>query len=200
MQVISPVSLDTSGALDATLDKDALISILPVRRVLMMPPGDDGTEMHAPIPELSPGYSPNTRSNGTGVHHQNGRLGSHPHGRGGTYGGGSRRGNGGGGSRHGHEHHGGSDGQRRGGGRRDAHGPGHQHRVHQPSYIRAPTPLAVLAAAPPAPPFAGPATPQTPSYGSTAPQTPPYGAPMGFPGMLHMLFVITWLCTIVMSP
>ncbi|XP_044982652.1 la-related protein 1B-like isoform X1 [Hordeum vulgare subsp. vulgare] len=179
--VISPVSLDTAGAPDATPDKDALISSLPVRRVLMMPAGDDSPDMHAPVPELSPGYSPNARSNGTGVHHQNGRVGSHSHGRGGSYGGGSRRGNGGGGSRHGHEHHAGFDGQRRGGGRRDGHGPGHQHRVHQPSYIRAPPSLAVLAAGPPAPPFAGPATPQTPPYGTAAPQTPPYGAPMGFP-------------------
>lgn len=178
--VILPVSLDISGAPDATTVKDAVTSSPPVRRVLMMPAGDDGPEMHALIPEPSLVYSPNARSNGTGVHHQNGRFGSHPHGRGGSYGGGSRRGNGGGGSRHGHEHHGGFDGQRRGGGRRDGHGPGHQHRVHQPSYIRAP-PLAVLAAGPPAPPFAGPATPQTPPYGTAAPQTPPYGAPMGFP-------------------
>lgn len=198
--VILPVPLDTSGIPDATTDKDALISSPPVRRVLMMPAADDGPEMHALVPELSLGYSPNARSNGTGVHHQNGRFGSHPHGRGGSYGGGSRRGNGGGASRHGHEHHGWFDGQRRGGSRRDGHGPGHQHRVHQPSYIRAPPPLAVLAAAPPAPPFAGTATPQTPPYGAAAPQTPPYGAPMGFPGTLFMLFVRTWLCAIVMSP
>ncbi|EMS62741.1 hypothetical protein TRIUR3_31616 [Triticum urartu] len=103
--VILPVSLDISGAPDATTVKDDVTSSPPVRRVLMMPAGDDGPEMHALIPEQSVGYSPNARSNGTGVHHQNGRFGSHPHGRGGSYGGGSRRGNGGGGSRHGHEHH-----------------------------------------------------------------------------------------------
>ncbi|KAM0892259.1 hypothetical protein ACQ4PT_025848 [Festuca glaucescens] len=142
---------------------------------LVMPAGD-GLVARAPAPELSPVYSPNGRSNGGGDHNQNGRFGSHPHGRNGSYGGGNRRGNGG---RHGHEHQGGFDGPRRGGGRRDGHGPGHQQRGHQPSYIRAPSPpLAVIAAAPPPPPFVG----------SANPQTPPYGAPMGFPDMAPHLY------------
>lgn len=176
--VITPVSLGNSGVKD---DDEALVRSPPVRRALVMPAGDglvmpagDGLVTRAPAQELSQVYSPNARSNGGGDHNQNGRFGSHPQGRNGSYGGGNRRGTGGGGGRHGHEHHGGFDGQRRGGGRRDGHGPGHQQRGHQPSYIRAPSPpLAVIAAAPPLTPFVGSATPQT----------PPYGAPMGFPDM-----------------
>ncbi|KAK1652809.1 hypothetical protein QYE76_070614 [Lolium multiflorum] len=201
---IAPVSLGNSAVKDGD---EALLRGPPVRRALVMPAGDglvtrapapelspvyspnarsnggglvmpagDGLVARAPAPELSPVYSPNGRSNGGGDHNQNGRFGSHPHGRNGSYGGGNRRGNGG---RHGHEHHGGFDGQRRGGGRRDGHGPGHQQRGHQPSYIRAPSPpLAVIAAAPPPPPFVG----------SANPQTPPYGAPMGFPDMSPHLY------------
>ncbi|KAL6645202.1 hypothetical protein ACP70R_016810 [Stipagrostis hirtigluma subsp. patula] len=168
--VMSPVSLGNSGALDAKPDNEAPVRSPVARRALVMHAGD-GLEKNAPTPELSP-VVPNARSNG-GEHHQNGRFGSHPHGRGGSYGGGNRRGNGGGGGRRGHEHHGGFDGPRRGGGRRDGHGPAHQHRGHQPTYIR-PPPLAVVAGAPPPPPpFVSPATTQTPHY----------GAPMGFPEM-----------------
>ncbi|XP_062209932.1 la-related protein 1B-like isoform X2 [Phragmites australis] len=156
--VISPVSLGNSGALDANPDNEAPIRNPAARRALVMPAGD-GLEKSAPAPELSPVYVPNARSNG-GDHHQNGRFGSHPHGRGGSYGGGNRRGTGGGGGRRGQEHHGGFDGPRRGGGRRDGHGQTHQQRGHQP-YIRAP---------PPPPPFI-----------SATPQAPHYGAPMGFP-------------------
>ncbi|KQK23575.1 la-related protein 1B isoform X1 [Brachypodium distachyon] len=169
--MISPVSLGDSGALDANSDHEALVDSPPARRASVFSEGD-GLEIRAPGPEPSPVYSPNARSNGGGDHHhQNGRFGSHPHGRSGGYGGGNRRGNGGGGIRHGHEYHGGFDGPRRGGGRRDGHGPGHQQRGQQPSYIRAPPPLAVVAAPPPTPSFVGPA----------APQTPPYGPPMSFP-------------------
>uniref|UniRef100_J3LK55 HTH La-type RNA-binding domain-containing protein n=1 Tax=Oryza brachyantha TaxID=4533 RepID=J3LK55_ORYBR len=170
--VIPPVSLGNSGAPDANPDHEALVRNPPARRALVMPAGD-GLDKRAPGSEPSPVHTPNARSNGGGHwrrHSQNGRYGSHPHGRGGGYGGGNRRGNGGGGGRRGQEHHGGFDGQRRGGGRRDGHGPAHQQRGHQPSYIRAP--LAVVTAAPPPPPpFVSPATPQT----------PPYGAPIGFP-------------------
>ncbi|TVU48338.1 hypothetical protein EJB05_07972 [Eragrostis curvula] len=167
--VMSPVSLGNPGALEANPDNEAPVRSPVARRVLVMPAGD-ALEKSAPSPEQSPVYVPNVRSNGN--HHQNGRFNSHPHGRGGSYGGGNRRGNGGGGGRRGHDHHGGFDGQRRGGGRRDGHGPAHQQRGHQSTYIRAPPPLAVVAGAPPPPPpFVSPATPQT----------PPYGTPMGFP-------------------
>uniref|UniRef100_A0ACD5WQT4 Uncharacterized protein n=1 Tax=Avena sativa TaxID=4498 RepID=A0ACD5WQT4_AVESA len=187
--VIAPVSLGNSSVKDG---EEAPVRSPPVRRALVMPVGDVGLVTpagdvglvmpagvglvtHAPVPELSPVYSPNARSNGSGDHNQNGRFGSHPHGRNGSYGGGNRRGgNGGGGGRHGHDHHSGFDGQQRGGGRRDGHGPGHQQRGHQPSYIRAPPPpMAVMATTPPPPPFVGSATPQTQTY----------GAPMGFPDM-----------------
>uniref|UniRef100_A0ACD5TUR0 Uncharacterized protein n=1 Tax=Avena sativa TaxID=4498 RepID=A0ACD5TUR0_AVESA len=172
-----PVSLGSSSVKDGD---EALVRSPRVRRALVMPAGDglvtpavDGLVTRPPVPEISPLYSPNARSNG-GDHNQNGRFGSHSHGRNGSYGGGNRRGgNGGGGGRHGHDHHGGFDGQRRGGGRRDGQGPGHQQRGHQPSYIRAPPPLAVMAATPPPPPFVGSATPQTQTY----------GAPMGFTDM-----------------
>ncbi|KAL5210475.1 hypothetical protein ABZP36_006098 [Zizania latifolia] len=166
--VIPSVTLGNSGAPDANPDHDAPVHNPPARRALVMPVGD-GLDKRAPGSEPSPVYTPNARSNGGSDHHQNGRFGSHPHGRGGSYGGGSRRGNVGGGGRRGQEHHGGFDGQQRGNGRRDGHGPGHQQRGHQPSYIRH---LAVVAAAPPPPPpFVNPAIPQT----------PPYGAPIGFP-------------------
>ncbi|XP_066400420.1 la-related protein 1B-like isoform X1 [Miscanthus floridulus] len=156
---------------DANPGNEAPVRNPVARRALVMPAAD-GLEKSAPAPEPSPVYVPNNaRSNGADPH-QNGRFGSHPHGRGGGYGGGNRRGNGGGGGRRGSEHHGGFDGQRRGGGRRDGHGPVHQQRGHQPTYIRAPPTLAVVAGVPPPPPpFVSPATPQT----------PPYGAPMGFP-------------------
>uniref|UniRef100_A0A0D9VPP9 HTH La-type RNA-binding domain-containing protein n=1 Tax=Leersia perrieri TaxID=77586 RepID=A0A0D9VPP9_9ORYZ len=171
--VIPPVSLGNSGAPDANPDHEAApMRNPPARRALVMPVGD-GLDKRATGSELSPVYSPNARSSGGVDHHQNGRFGSHPHGRGGGYGGGNRRGNGGGGGRRGHEHHGGFDGQRRGNGRRDGHGPGHLQRGHQPSYIRAPLAVVTAAPPPPPPPFVNPATPQT----------PPYGAPIGFPAL-----------------
>ncbi|AQL09651.1 La-related protein 1B [Zea mays] len=164
----SPVSLGNPGAPDASHGNDARVRNPVARRALVMPAAD-GLEKSAPAPEPSPVYVPNARSNGADPH-QNGRPGSHHHGRGGGYGGGNRRGNGGGGGRRGSEHHGGFDGQRRGGGRRDGHGPVHQLRGHQPTYIKAPV---VAGAPPPPPPFVSPATPQT----------PPYGPPMGFHDM-----------------
>ena len=192
---MSPLSLGNSGANPGDDNKDALVvRSPPVRRALLMPAGDDGLVtpagrnglvMHAPAPELSPAYSPNSRSTGGGGggdHNLNICFDSHPHGRNGGYAGGNRRGNGGE-----HEHHGRFDGQRRGGGRsRDGHGPGYQQRGgHQPSYVRSPPPppVPVLAAPPPPPPFLGSATPRT---------TTPYGAPMGFPGMPCMWSVKTW--------
>ncbi|KAL5217626.1 hypothetical protein ABZP36_018310 [Zizania latifolia] len=165
--VIPSVTLGNSGAPDANPDHDAPVRNPPARRALVMPAGD-GLDKRAPGSEPSPVYTPNARSNGGSDHHQNSRFGSHTHGRGGSYGGGNRRGNGGGGGRRGQEHHGDFDGQRRGNGRRDGHGPGHQQRGHQPSYVR---PLAVATAPPPPPPFVNTATPQT----------PPYGAHIGFP-------------------
>ncbi|CAL4920839.1 unnamed protein product [Urochloa decumbens] len=169
--VISPVSLGNPGAPDANPVNEAPVRNHVARRALVMPPVD-GLEKSAPAPEPSPVYVPNARNNGGDFHHQNGRFGSHSHGRGGGYGGGNRRGGGGGGGRRGNDHHGGFDGPRRGGGRRDGHGPVHQHRGHQPTYIRAPPALAVVAGAPPPPP---------PFLSPNAPQTPPYGAPIGFP-------------------
>ncbi|RLN18817.1 la-related protein 1B-like isoform X2 [Panicum miliaceum] len=169
--VISPVSLGISGAPDANPGNEAPVRNPVARRALVMPAAD-GLEKSAPAPEPSPVYVPNARSNGEDFHHQNGRFGSHTHGRGGGYGGGNRRGNGGGGGGRGNEHHGGFDMPRRGGGRRDGHGPAHQQRGHQPTYIRAPPALAVVAGAPPPPP---------PFLSPTTPQTPPYGVPMGFP-------------------
>ncbi|KAG2554679.1 la-related protein 1B-like isoform X2 [Panicum virgatum] len=168
--VISPVSLGISGAPDANPGNETPVRNPVARRALVMPVAD-GLEKSAPATEPSPVYAPNARSNGGDFHHQNGRFGSHNHSRGGGYGGGNRRGNGGGGGRRGNEHHGGFDGPRRGGGRRDGHGPAHQQRGHQPTYIRAPPALAVVTGAPPPPPpFLSPTT-----------QTPPYGVPMGFP-------------------
>ncbi|KAJ1298734.1 hypothetical protein BS78_01G476300 [Paspalum vaginatum] len=165
--VMSPVSLGGPATPDANHGNEVPVRSPAARRALVMP-APEGLEKSAPAPEPSPVYMPNARSTG-GDPHQNGRFGSYPHGRGGSYGG-NRRGNGGGGGRR--EHHGGFDGSRRGGGRRDGHGPVHQQRGHQPAYIRAPPPLAVVAGAPPPPPpFVSPATPQT----------PPYGPPMGFP-------------------
>lgn len=188
--VISPVSLGNSGAPDANLGigNEAPVRNPVARRALVMPPAD-GLEKNAPPPEPSPVYVPNARSNGGDFHHQGGRFGSHAYGRGGGYGGGNRRGNGGGGGRRGNEHHGGFDGPRRGGGRRDGHGPVHQHRGHQPTYVRAPPALAVVAGAPPPPP---------PFVSPTTPQTPPYGAPMGFPGMscLGMWLIRSWTCLV----
>ncbi|KAF8721251.1 hypothetical protein HU200_023176 [Digitaria exilis] len=170
--VISTVSLGDSGAPDANPANGGAPVRSPVARRALVMPVADGPEKNMPAPELSPVYVPNARSNGGDPHHQNGRFGSHPHGRGGGYGGANRRGNGGGGGRRGNDHHGGFDGPRRGGGRRDGHGPLHQQRGHQPTYIRPPPALAVVAGAPPPPPpFVSPATPQT----------PPYGTPMGFP-------------------
>jgi la-related protein 1 len=180
---MSPVSLGNPGALDANPENEAPVRSPAARRALMMPSGD-ALEKSIPSPELSPAYVPNARGNGSD-HHQNGRFGSHPHGRGGSYGGGNRRGNGGGGGRRGNEHHGAFDGQRRGGGRRDGHGPSHQQHAHQPTYIRTRPPLSLVAGAPPPPP---------PFMSAVAPQTPPYGAPMGFPGILRMCFVRSDCC------
>ncbi|RCV46478.1 hypothetical protein SETIT_9G535400v2 [Setaria italica] len=177
--VISPVSLGNSGAPDANPGNEAPVRNPVAQRALVMPAAD-GLEKNAPAPEPSPVYVPNAQSNGGDFHHQSGRFGSHAHGRGGGYGGGNRRGNGngGGGGRRGNEHHGGFDGPRRGGGRRDGHGPVHQHRGHQPTYVRAPPALAVVAGAPPPPPpFVSPTT-----------QTPPYGAPMGFPDIVPHVY------------
>ncbi|OEL38951.1 hypothetical protein BAE44_0000020 [Dichanthelium oligosanthes] len=176
--VISPVSLGNSGAPDANPGNEAPVRNPVARRALVMPAAD-GLEKSAPATEPSPAYVPNAWSNGGDPHYQNGRFGSHTHGRGGGYGGGNRRGNGGGGGRRGNEHHGGFDGPRRGGGRRDGHGPVHQQRGHQPTYIRAPPALAVVAGAPPPPP---------PFVSPTTPQTPPYGAPMGFPDIASHVY------------
>ncbi|KAL6902379.1 hypothetical protein ACP4OV_005255 [Aristida adscensionis] len=175
--VMSPISLGNSGAQDANPGNEAPVRSPVARRALVMHAGD-GLEKNAPTPELSPVYAPNARSNG-GEHHQNGRFGSHPHGRGGGgYGGGSRRGNGGGGGRRGQEHHGGFDGPRRGSGRRDGHGPAHQQRGNQPPYIR-PPPLAVVAGAPPPPP---------PFVNHANHQTQHYAAPMGFPEIAPQVY------------
>jgi la-related protein 1 len=183
---MSPPSLANPGAPDANPGSEAPVRNPVVQRALVMPAAN-GLEKIAPAPEPSPVYVPNARSNGADPH-QNGRFGSHPHGRGGGYVGGNRRGNGGGGGRRGSEHHGFFDGQRRGGGRRDGHGPVHHQRGHQPTYIRTPTLAVVAGAPPPPPPFVSPATPQA----------PPYGTPMGFPGMfLCMRFMRSWACTIV---
>jgi la-related protein 1 len=170
--VVPPVALGNPGALDANPDNEAPVRSPVARRALMMPTGD-ALEKSTPSPEMSPVYLPNARSN-AGDHHQNGRFSSHPHGRGGSYNSGNRKGNGGGWGQRGNDHHVSFDGQRRGGGRRDEHGPSHQQRRHQPTYIRTPPPLSVVAGVPPPPPFISTATSHT----------PPYGPPMGFPGML----------------
>ena len=177
--VISPVSLGISSARDANPGNETPVRNPVARRALVMPVAD-GLEKSVPATEPSPVFAPNARSNGGDFHHQNGRFGPHTHGRGG-YGGGNRRGNGGGGGRRGNEHHGGFDGPRRGGGRRDGHGPAHQQRGHQPTYIRAPPALAVVTGAPPPPP---------PFLSPTTPQTPPYGVPMGFPGNVVLVHVV----------
>ncbi|XP_008651177.1 la-related protein 1B isoform X2 [Zea mays] len=174
--VMSPPSLANPGAPDANPGSEAPVRNPVVQRALVMPAAN-GLEKIAPAPEPSPVYVPNARSNGADPH-QNGRFGSHPHGRGGGYVGGNRRGNGGGGGRRGSEHHGFFDGQRRGGGRRDGHGPVHHQRGHQPTYIRTPTLAVVAGAPPPPPPFVSPATPQA----------PPYGTPMGFPDMAPQVY------------